>query len=127
MQDQDGKEKKNSSEGGEEILLTFWDKEGFPFCRRAIDVLLATPKGRHCMLVFENKEELEWNKSLKKFHMLVWPTNLYRRLGRFLVLKITKVKSRKFRMALLKSGMQFGLTRGGNTRLRNYLNKHPKP
>ena len=125
METTGGNENTNLGEEKKEITLTFRDKYGFPFTRTATDVDWATSKGRHCNLTFENGEKLEWNKSLKQFRQLVYHTNLYRKLGRFLVIKIGLVRSRKFRLALLKSGKDMPLTRGGNRRLKTYITKHP--
>jgi len=125
METTDGKENEKPAGEKEEITITFRDKRGFPFTRVATNVLLGIPNLRHCMLAFENGEELEWDQSLKAFHRLVYSTNLYRRLGRFLLIKISAVRSRKFRQALLRSGKELDLTRGGNKRLKKYMKKYP--
>jgi len=106
------------------VPLTFRDKDGFPFTKDGAKVLYARPRGQSCKLYFEDGTELEYGYPLNYFHHeKVWNTNMYRRIDRFLLLKISWLTNRKWLMAILRNGKLLALTKKGNKRVKKYLEK----
>ena len=106
------------------VLITFRDKNGFPYTRDAEKVLYARSRRQNCVLYFENGDVEVWGYPLSYFHQKVWDTNLFRRLDRFLLVKISKVVNRKWLKLILCNGCIIGLTRKGNNKVKNYFVKH---
>ena len=106
------------------VPLTFRDKNGFPYQREATDVLYAKTRGQNCELYFENGEVEVWGYPLKYFHKKVWDTNLFRRLDRYLLVKISKVVNYKWLKVILCNGNIVALTRMGNDKVKKYFIKH---
>ncbi len=108
----------------EPIWLRFKDEDGCTFLRNALDVLYAEALGKQCVLHFENGERLVWNQIMGAFHKLVWDSNLFRRLDRELLVKVFNIRHASGR-ALLATGKVLRLGREANSRLRNYILRHP--
>ncbi|MBI3500731.1 MAG: hypothetical protein HY063_02965 [Bacteroidetes bacterium] len=108
------------------VPLTFRDANGFPYQKDGADVLYAKARGQNCELYFENeKEPLIYGYPLNYFHDKVWSINWFRRLDRFLLVKVIKIKKRAWLKAQFYNNIILVLTRKGNKRLKAYLKKHP--
>lgn len=107
------------------VPLIFRDENGFPRKRDGAEVLYAVARGQNCELYFENGAFELYGYPLNTFHQKVWATNLFRRLGKFLLVKVGKVINRKWREAIFHSGKILKLTRSANKRLKAYFLKHP--
>ena len=107
------------------VPLTFRDKNGFPYKRDGADVLYAVARGQNCELYFENGDFELYGYPLNFFHQKVWVLNLFRRLGKFLLVKVGKIKNHKWLEAVFSSGKILKLTRSANERLKAYRLKHP--
>lgn len=108
-----------------QVPLTFRDKNGFPYIKDGADVLYAKARGQNCELYFENGEVEIYGYPLSCFHLKVWDTNLFRRLGKFLLIKVGQVANRKWRKVIFTTGKILSLTLSANRRLKAYLQKHP--
>ena len=108
-----------------QVPLTFRDKYGFPFERDGADVVWAESAGQHCILYFGKDDFEYWSYPLNEFHRRVWSTNYFRRLDRFMLIKVAAVKKRIWLKALVYNGIVVEFTRKANKRLKAYLKKHP--
>ncbi|MBI4947436.1 MAG: LytTR family transcriptional regulator [Bacteroidetes bacterium] len=102
------------------VPLTF-RKNGFPYTREASDVLYAESAGQNCILHFENGDTEFYGYPLKFFHQKVWSTNLFRRLHRSYLVKMSKVISQVWLKAILFNGKIISLSRKGHKRVKKHL------
>lgn len=107
------------------VPIIFRDKNGFPCRKDAATVLYARARGQNCELYFENGEVEIYGYPLIDFHKKVWGVNLYRRLGKFLLVKTEQVKSQKWLQLIFRNGTIIKLTLTAHNRLKDYLEKHP--
>ena len=107
------------------VPLTFRDVDGFPYKKDGADVSYAIARGQNCELYFENeKEPLIYGYPLIFFHKKMWTANLFRRIDRFLLLKIAMLAGGKWCKAILRNGKILNVTRReGNKKVKKYLAK----
>ena len=107
------------------VPLRFKDKNGFYRERDGADVLWAVSAGQHCILYFSKTDYEYWSYPLKEFHRRVWDINCFRRLDRFLLVKVLRIKRRISRKAQFYNEIILDLSRQANKRLKACLKKHP--
>jgi hypothetical protein len=105
------------------VMLPFRNGRGFPYKRDAAEVLYAMARGQNCELYFGNGTVEVYAYPLAYVHKQVWCLDCFRRLGRFLLVNMRKVKGRIYCKALLDNGEILTLTETGNRKLKDYMRK----